>query len=255
MALYNFGSGLLWGIPTADAFGNPIAANVATPVNFGVLQEVSVDINFETKMLYGQNQFPVAVGRGKGSVKGKAKFAQLYGQIINSLFFGQTLSPNLIASHFDTVGSIVPATPFIITPSIPGGGTWLDDLGVRDSNSVPLTRVASSPAAGQYSVTNGSYTFNSAQNGQRMFISYRYTQTNATARQSVVNNVIMGNAPTFRCELSEPFQGRHLTISMPNCVSNKLALSTRLDDFQVPEFEWDAFADAAGNVLTYSLSE
>jgi hypothetical protein len=32
------------------------------------------------------------------------------------------------------------------------------DLGVRDANGNPMTRVASAPATGQYSVTAGVYT-------------------------------------------------------------------------------------------------
>ena len=58
-----FGAGVLWATPTTDAYGNTIAN--PTPVQFGIAQEVSVDVSFDTKMLYGQNQFPVAVGRGK----------------------------------------------------------------------------------------------------------------------------------------------------------------------------------------------
>ena len=32
-------------------------------------------------------------------------------------------------------------------------------------------------------------------------------------------------------------------------------MATKLDDFLIPEFGFDAFADATGNVLTYGLSE
>jgi hypothetical protein len=32
-------------------------------------------------------------------------------------------------------------------------------------------------------------------------------------------------------------------------------MATKLDDFVIPEYNFDAFADAAGNVLTYALSE
>lgn len=256
MALYNFGSGILWGTPTADAFGNPIAANVATPVNFGVLQEASIDVNFDTKMLYGQQQFPVAVGRGKGSVKGKAKFAQINGALLNSLFFGQTItSATLTGDVFDTVGALIPTTPFTITPTVPASGTWTVDLGVRDANAVPLTRVASAPATGQYSVAAGVYTFAAADTGRQVFISFQYTATTAGSRRSSVNNLIMGSAPTFRCDFSEPFQGGRITFVLPNCISNKLSFSSKQDDFQVPEFEFDAFADAAGNIMTYSTSE
>lgn len=253
MAQYSFGAGVMWGTPTADAFGNAIAN--PSPVQFGVLQEISLDVSFDTKMLYGQNQFPVAVGRGKGKVSGKAKFAQLNGAILNSLFFGQTLTSGITADVYDITGTAIPTTPFTITPTPPSSGTWSRDLGVRDSNGLPMTRVASAPATGQYSVAAGVYTFAAADTGKIVFISYQYTATSTTAKKSSVVNVPMGYAPTFGCDLYEPFQGKALTIYLPNCIGSKLQFATKLDDFNVPEFDFEAFADAAGNVMTYGLSE
>lgn len=255
MALYNFGAGILWGIPTSDAFGNAIATNVATPVQFGVLQEVGIDIGFDTKMLYGQNQFPVALGRGKGKIGGKAKFAQLNGQLVNSLLFGQTMTSGITSDVYDTTGAVIPTTPFTITPTVPNSGTWSVALGVRNSNGVPMVRVASAPTTGQYSVAAGVYTFAAADVGQTVFIDYQYTATSTTAKKSTIQNLPMGYAPTFRVDLLEPFQGKTLTLTLNNCVANKLSFSTKLDDFQVPEFDFDCFADSAGNVMTWALSE
>ena len=65
-----FGAGVLYATQLTDASGNALAANVTSPVKFGVLQEVSLDVSFDTKMLYGNQQFPIAVGRGKGKVSG-----------------------------------------------------------------------------------------------------------------------------------------------------------------------------------------
>ena len=59
-----FGTGILYGIQTQDATGAAVAN--ATPVQFGTLQDISGDISFEEKLLYGSYQFPIAVGRGKG---------------------------------------------------------------------------------------------------------------------------------------------------------------------------------------------
>jgi|SRR5579872_6785025 len=53
--------------------------------------------------------------------------------------------------------------------------TWASDLGVLFYPSlVPLVNVASSPAAGQYSVANGLYVFNSADNAKQVLVSYTY---------------------------------------------------------------------------------
>lgn len=253
MSQYAFGSGVLWGTPLTDAAGNSISN--PSPVIFGVLQEASVDISFENKTLHGQNQFPVAVGRGKGKISGKAKAAQINGSILNSIVFGQTVTNGIQSAVYDTVGATIPASPFTITPTVPGSGTWLADLGVIGPDGVPFTRVASGPTAGQYSVAAGVYTFAAADTAKKVFINFSYTATSTTAKKSTVVNQLMGYSPTFKADLYMPYQGKSLVLSLPACISTKLMLATKLDDFMVPEFDFEAFADASGNVLTWATTE
>lgn len=253
MSQYAFGAGILWGTPLLDATGAAIAN--PTPVQFGELQDVSLDISFDTKMLHGQNQFPVAIGRGKGKISGKSKFARLNGALINSLFFGQTLAAGIVSDVYDTTGALIPTTPFTITPTVPSSGTWSADLGVTNASGVPMTRVASAPTTGQYSVAAGVYTFAAADTGLRVFISYQYTATSTTAKKSTVANLPMGYAPSFKCDLYMPYQGKSLICSLPNCIGSKLQLSTKLDDFFIPEFDFEGFADASGNVMTWATTE
>lgn len=253
MSQYVFGSGVLWGTPLTDSAGNAIAN--PTPVIFGVLQEASVDISFENKTLHGQNQFPVAVGRGKGKVSGKAKAAKINGAILNNIVFGQTVTNGIQSAVYDTTGATIPATPFTITPTIPGSGTWLADLGVVGPNGEVFTKVASAPTANQYSVAAGVYTFAAADTGKKVFISFSYTGTSTTAPKSTVTNQLMGYAPTFKADLYMPYNGKSLLLSLPACISTKLTMATKLDDFMVPEFDFEAFADASGNVLSWATSE
>ncbi len=253
MSQYLFGSGILWGTPLTDANSNAIA--VPSPVQFGVLQDTSVDISFDTKMLYGQNQFPVAVGRGKGKIDCKAKFGKVNGQTFNSLFFGQTLTAGVLGAVYDTTGHVIPGTPFGVTPTVPESGTWSDDLGVRSSTGIQMTRVASGPATGQYSVSAGVYTFASADTGATVFIDYKYTASSSVAQKSIIANLPMGYAPTFKSDLLIPYQGKKLILSLPKCISSKMAMATKQDDFVIPELDFSAFADDSGNVGYWSLSE
>lgn len=249
-----FGAGLLWGIPLQDASANLISN--PTPVLFGVLQEVGLDISFDTKMLYGQNQFPATVGRGKGKISGKAKAGQIYGALLNSIVFGQTMTNNILSDIYDTTGANIPTTPFQITVTPPNSGTWSVDLGVISGvTAVPLTRVASAPATGQYSVAAGVYTFAAADVGIKVFINYQYTATLAAAKQSAVANLPMGYTPTFRCDILMPYSGKTLIWTLQNCVASKLSIATKLDDFAIPEFAFDAFATVGNQVLTWALSE
>lgn len=268
MSQYSFGAGILYAKQLQDASGNTIA--LPTPVKFGALQDVSLDISWDTKMLHGSNQFPLAVGRGKGKISGKAKFAQLNGAALNSVIFGQTLTAGQRGVNNDTsAGTLIPATPFTLTgvttaPSaiqflIPSNGVFEKDLGVRNAvTGIPLTRVASAPIAGQYSVneTTGAYLFASADNvsGVRVQIDFSYTFTGSGGK-SIVSNLPMGYAPSFSIDLSQNFGGKVATLSLFSCLGSKLTLATKLDDFFVPEFAFEAFADASGNVFQYSLSE
>ncbi len=248
-----FGSGVLWGTPLTDYTGAAIAN--PTPVQFGVAQEIGLDITFDTKTLYGQQQFPVAVGRGKAKISGKVKGAQVNGALFNSLLFGQTLSSGIVSDVYDTVGAAVPATPFTITPTVPGSGVWSEDLGVRNSSGVPMTRVASTPTTGQYSVAAGVYTFAAADTLQMVYISFQYTATSTAAKKSTLINPLLGYAPSFKANIYLPFNGKSMIWTLNNCVANKISMATKLDDFMIPDFGFDAFADASGNVLTYALSE
>lgn len=250
---HGFGSGVLWGTPLTDAFGATIAN--PTPVNFGVLQDVSVDISFDTKMLYGSNQFPVALGRGKGKISCKAKLGQINGRLINTLFLGQTATSGVLADKFDLVGQPVPASsPYTITPAAMAE-TWTADLGVRDQNGIALVCVASSPTSGQYSQSGGVYTFAAADTGMTVFISYKYSATSNVAQKGTILNVPMGAAPTFRCDFINSYNSKSLSLSLYCCLSSKLSLATKQDDFLIPEIDFDAFADPMGRIGTWSTSE
>jgi hypothetical protein len=248
-----FGSGILVGTALTDAFGNALTA--PTPIQLGVMQAASVDFSFDIKELLGQYQFPVAVARGKGKIAGKATFAQLNGLTLNSLFFGQTLAAGTLSEVIDTSGTAIPGTPFAITPTVPGSGTWTVDLGVIGANGLPMTKVVTGPATGQYSVASGVYTFAAADIGQVVRISYQYTATSTVARKLTVNNVLMGQAPQFRTDLLLPYNGKNFVLTLPACISSKLTVATKLDDFTIPEFDFSGFADSSNNVAYLGLSE
>lgn len=76
----------------------------------------------------------------------------------------------------DEAQTIPAGSPYTITLS-PSYGSFANDEGVKfASNGAALTKVTSAPAAGQYSVSSaGVYTFNSADTGKGVLISYSFT--------------------------------------------------------------------------------
>lgn len=252
--MYTFGAGILYGYALTDATGATLS--VPTPYQFGTLQNVNFDASWDTKQLYGSRQFPVAIGRGKGKITCKADIATINGGLLNSLVFGQTLAAGIDAVYTDSTGTAVPTTPYQITPTIPSSGTWAEDLGVISvATGLALTKVASGPTTGQYSVSAGVYTFAAADTTLVMFINFRYTATSTTAAKMTIANLPMGYAPTFKAVLSTPYNGKNLELIMPNCVSDKLSFATKLDDFAIPSMNWSLLADASNNVAYWNLTD
>jgi hypothetical protein len=254
-----FGAGVLMGTPVQTAAG----ANIAnpTPTKFGVLQEAVLDIEFNQKELYGGNQFPVAIGRGQGKITLSAKAAQINGLAWSNLFFGQgTPTPGLIGVFNDVAGELIPATsPYTITVVPPNSGTFEADLGVTNAQGVPLTCVATTPTTGQYEVNlaTGVYTFAAADEGTQVFINYTYSATSTAvpgSQNQIVLSELMGYTPTFSVDLSMQYKGQQLNFHLYNCASTKLSLTTKLEDFLIPEFSAAAYANAANQILSWSVT-
>lgn len=248
-----FGSGTLIAKPVS---GN-LAAN-PTPMAVGTLQDCSVEISREIKELYGQNQMPVAIAPAKHKLTAKAKFAEILGKQWTDLVFGQTTSA---AYNAFTVSpsTAIPTSPFQITPTVPGGGSFVEDQGVYNAaTGLPFTRVSSAPTAGQYSVNEGTgvYTFASADNisAISVLISFLYTVSTGGVKMTF-GNQLMGYGPIFEANLIIQYNNQAALLRIFNCVCSKISLPTKNDDFVIPDFEFAAFANAAGNVFELDTTQ
>jgi hypothetical protein len=251
---YHFGTGTLWGAASADAFGNAIAN--PTPVKFGTISDTSFEMDRDIKELYGQLAFPVAIGGGKMKIMLKAKFAQIAGRIWNDLFLGQGMTTGtLTAAQEDLTGQAIPTTPFQITVTPPNSGTFLRDLGVLNSSGVPMTRVATGPTTGQYSLAAAVYTFAAADVGLSVYVSYAYTYALVSAKSVAFNNIAMGTIPVFGLDLSCRFQGKQAYLRFGQCTAKKLSFDPKQDDFAMTDMDISAFADpvtgAVGSIILF----
>jgi hypothetical protein len=244
-----FGSGSL--------IGKPNTAN-ATPLQFGTLQEVTLDFSFTVKELHGQFQFPVDIGRGTAKITGKSKQGDLDPDIFGALFFNETPSAGQVLAAINEAGSVPAATTYTIT--VANAATFSSDEGVYYASSgIRMRRVAAAPAAGEYAVneSTGIYTFAAADAEAAVLISYVYTSTTG-GRKFTINNNLLGDAPTFTVLFSgkrvTDGTTRNATIQLNRCMSNKLALATKLEDFTIPEFDFSAMADDSGSVGEMSFT-
>ncbi len=87
-----------------------------------------------------------------------------------------------------------------------------------------------------------------------MLINYTYNVT-STGQKLAITNPLLGTTPTFQALFYTTFQNQAVTLKLNNCISNKLSFQTKLEDFVMPEFDFSCFADASGNVMTWSFAE
>ena len=241
MAQYNFGTG---GLYLVDA------SSPAQATQVGVLKDVSLDISFDTKELRGSYTFPVDVARAGGKIEGSASFAQISGRLINAILGGtQTAGATVIGSNNEA--GTVPATPYAITVANTTG--W-SDLGVYNvTNSKFMTRVASSPATGQYSATAGVYTFAAADTTNSVQISYNYTS--ATANTVTLTNALMGSGTTYQILLFNTYRSKNVGVKLYAATLGKYSFSMPNEDFSEETLDFMGFADASSNVISVYTTE
>ena len=251
-----FGAGALWGNRT-DAIGSGIG-----PDQFGILQDVQIDWDWTTKELWGQFQFPVDIARGQGKIAGKAKFARIFGAIYGDLFFGQTPATGQLTVSENEAGTVPSVSAYTVT--VANAATYSDDLGVFYASGANagnrFTRVTTPASAGQYSVNTatGIYTFAAADANAALLISYLYT-ISASGKKLVLTNQFMGYTPTFKATFyttkTTQSVAAGLTMVLNACTASKLSLPTKIDDYEIQEFDFSAFADATGTIGTLSVNE
>jgi hypothetical protein len=244
-----FGIGALWGQRT-DVPG-------VGPDQFAVLQDNSIDFTFEVKELYSQLGYPIDIARGKGKITGKAKVARVFAALYADIFFGETFvtgEQNISQDEYKTLSAG--------TATVTHSSTFVSDLGVfyATTGNIRFAYTTGAPAAaGQYTTgTNGTYTFFSGDIGAVVAISYVYTDTQG--KTITINNHFMGYTPTFMGTFYQQknTQGStgQLTLRLNQCVSSHFTLPSKIDDYSIMDFDFQAFSRASDNTVgTVSISE
>ena len=233
---------------------------IPSPVNVGFVQEFSIEAAGTTKALYGQKQFPLVGARSTIKVTGKFKNATVSGLAMNALFYGE--SAGLTTGGIGwTIDSTI-TTSTTSTALQVGSSTSFDaDLGVKYSTSgLPLQRVSTGlEAAGKYSITAGSpglYNFAVADEGIAM--KFTYTSIVATGSSLIVTNKNIGSTPTFQLDyytnLNQP-TSKPFIVRLYQAIASKNVMQFKLEDFMIPEFDYELFANASDQVYDMIFPE
>lgn len=161
---------------------------------------------FDTFLFKDKDDYQVTngvIGTADG-VTTQFSFKRTFGTFYEKV--GQVDSGNTITLYGTVAeGATIPATPGPYTVTVAHSAAFVQDLGVTKAG-VPMTHVASAPAAGQYSYAAGVYTFNSADQNQAIIITYRYTLDPLTYTITLPNLVVFGSAPANNLIISADFQ-------------------------------------------------
>lgn len=238
-----------------------------TPVNVGYAQEFSIEAAGTTKQLFGQNQLPLVAARATIKTTGKFKSAVLSGIAMNNLFWGQTNSTATGQIAWN-VGSTFSLSTASATLQVGSSLTFDADLGLTYSTSgLPFRRTSTgAEVAGSYSILStspGLYQFSAAETtgllaGTTLAIKATYTNTTSTGTSLLVTNQLIGTSPTFQLDyytnLNQP-SARPFVVRCYQAIASKLVLAFKLEDFQMPEYDFDLFADNSGRLINQVFPE
>ncbi len=235
MPQYHFGLGSLTLIPSG---ANP------TPVQVGVLSDVSLDISYDMKELRGQYQLPVDVARGPAKITGKAKNSAISGALLVASLGGAS---SAAGSKVGITGELftVPTTPFQVT--VANGATFYEDLGVIDlTTGKQMARGATATGTGVYAVNTatGIYTFNTADASHNVSINYSYTGA-AVGKTVSLNNTVMGQSTAFILAVYNVYGGKGFGWRFPAVHLPKLGLALKAEAYTEQDLEFIVFQDTA----------
>jgi len=223
----------------------------STPINIGYANEFSVDFAGNVKQLFGQNQLPIDAARGTIKVSAKAKAAVVSGLALNAVFFGDAFTAGGIKWNVGEAHSVPAVSTYTVT--VTNSGTFDQDLGVvytsGASAGLPFQKVTSLTAVGQYTVAAGVYTFYSGDASAN--VAMTYTSTVASGIQTLtLANQLLGVSPIIQLDYYTIRNNKALVARFYQAQTAKLALAAKLEDFVMPELDFELFANAAGNLGT-----
>lgn len=229
----------------------------APAIRVGILQDVSFDFKASQKDLIGQYQVAVDSARAEVKVSGKVKYAEFNGKLIGAMLAGSTSATGTQVGVGNETGTVPASVAYTVTSA--HAATWLSDLGVYDvtSNSYLTATGATAPAAGEYHVAAGIYTFNSAQASHEVQLAYDYT-VSATGTTISYKNQLMGTTTFFAMKLYNNFSdasgNANMGLYLPRVHFPDLAFAMKKDDWTMSDASYSAIADDAGLVVKAFLA-
>ena len=182
------------------------------------------------------------------------------GQLVNDSTAPGAVAPGtLVVSKTGTtvtidkplIGAVTTADSInFYTPVVPANqATFSADLGVYyGASGTPLSYTTGAPTlAGTYTEIGGKYFFSNQDDAVNVLINYIYTVT--TGYTLIAGNPFMGTTPKFMGVFSSTYEANSIVMQLYACVSTKLTMPTKIDDYTIPELDFSAYQNAAGQTV------
>jgi hypothetical protein len=237
------------------AFHSPkiyIKPTNGTPLGVLTVQEFSFDAKVSLKPLMGENKYAEAIGAGSAKAGGKFKNGRVQSRLLNEAIMG---AGNTTLAQSSKLASAEAGVVAAQTYTVANALNFIGDWGVSFvSTGLQLTRVASLPTAGQYSVNEvtGVYTFNAADNAKAILVSYQYKVTGGIGRTVQVTNQLAGEATSATMLVVNKFQGGETHLTIYAAVFGGFSMGFKLEDFAMPDVDFECQADSLGRVFDLS---
>lgn len=239
-----FGPGAIWGIPNV---ANP------TPVRMALAKSAALSFSGQVKAAQGASVYAKALGRGAVSVKGTLETEALSMRTISDLFLNGSVTTGMTSISLDEAGTVPSSSPY--TVQVANHTTFTRDLGVKyAATGEPLVCVASSPTQGQYSESNGTYTFASADEGVAVKTSYEYG-VSASGDTLTLGNYLQGCPNPFSAVLMRTYQTTQEIVTLNNVLADSYDDTAGQDAFAAPKLSFQAATDQTDTLGTISMAE
>lgn len=223
----------------------------ATPKRIADLKGVALDHATEVKSLVTENFYPVDATPAGGNITGKIDSADFSQELLRAAMpwlATATGGSKLAFEEQDTI----PGTPYQLV--VDHAADFQTDLGVYDVTSgVYLTKVASAPATGQYSVSAGTYTFAAADTGHIVRMTYRYNVTTTPDTLTASQHTAEKRSDYYSLYLTNGAGSTdEVGIYLPKVVLSGLPFAFKDKDFTSHELSFIALPDSTGKIMEIS---
>ena len=258
--MFSFSSGRLIGSQLSST------GALLSPIEFGTLQNVTIDAKVDLKELYTAKRFPVAVADGKGKIDITAQAATINAQLFG-LVFGSTSSQGGGVAFIADEVQIVPSTPYTITLNQTPDATVMLPSVLSVQNGVLIQynvlNNTGTPVAGVSCKFNGTtgIVFASGDAAETVLVSYYYDISAPNASTNKIANVAFGSAKAFSLALcnttnnANDNHGDQLIVVLNRVIAPSFKMDFKLDDWLIPDFTMQAFADASGNIGNFYINQ